>query len=275
MKKSLIVIVIFLVFTGTSHAVRFEELDKAPEGAHYGQMLLGVFGTMAYPMGNIINAEQDFVRFSTYTFNDNNITKLVTLSHLHFSYGIIFEYMPINYLGVKFKGKRTSLIQRTNFGSDFKNWSTELYNDLSMYVGPSLHTTKRKRWDITLTPFIGYAFGRFKATPVAAKIFNTFTYNLATGEFFPQLYLYTYGRKKISNNVAFGAEVNITIYFTGGLFISLGADYSLYMLNFDGSFYMINPVIKNTYNTDIYYTGSSSLVHAVGGIISVGYAFSN
>ncbi len=275
MKKLVISLVMLLFFASEAYSVKFEELDKAPEGAHYGQILLGVFGTMGYPIGKIISAEEEFIRLSTYTFPDNNITKLVSLSHLHFSYGIIFEYMPINYLGIKFKGKRTSLIQRTNFGSNYKNWSTELYNDFSLYVGPSFHTTKRKRWDITLTPFIGYSFGRFKATPVAVKLFNTYTYNIATGEYTPQLYLYTYGRKKISNNLSAGAEVNITFYFSGGLFLSLGADYTLNMLNFNGNFYMINPVIQKTYNFNLYYQGSSSTIHAIGGIISVGYAFSN
>lgn len=56
-------------------ATQFEELDKLPEGAHKGQMILAAFATKGVPYGRIIHAESDFVRKSTYTFINSFTTK--------------------------------------------------------------------------------------------------------------------------------------------------------------------------------------------------------
>ena len=107
--KSILVIIVFLMAASSVHAARFEELDKPPEGAHKGQMLLGAFATIGVPYGTIINAENNYIRNSTYTFLSNLITKKIMLQHLFFSYGIFYEYMPVDYLGIKVKGRRSSV----------------------------------------------------------------------------------------------------------------------------------------------------------------------
>lgn len=238
----------------TAHAADFDELDKPPEGAHKGQMLLGGFFSIGVPYGNSIDAENNFVKGSTYTFSGSGTTKLVEVSHLSFGMGLVFEYMPIDYVGIKSRLKRTAIVQRSNFGPDYENWRGYLYQDISLSVGPSFHTTSRKMWDFTLTPVIGYAFARYEAAPVAGQILSSDI----SGK-----------RKKSMNGFTYGAELNCTLYFSGGLFISVGADWTRNMIDFGG------PMdIKK--NGATYFNGKSSgVIDSLGCIISAGYAFFN
>jgi hypothetical protein len=63
------------------HATHFEELDKPPEGAHKGQIHLGAFESIGVPYGRILDAENDFVRNSTYTFLSSLTTKKIMVRH--------------------------------------------------------------------------------------------------------------------------------------------------------------------------------------------------
>ena len=130
------------------------------------------------------------------------------------------------------------------------------YVDFSFNVGPSVHVTNRKQWDITLTPVIGYAVGEFTATPIANK--------LVTG--------YSGSSGKIIHGFTCGAELNFIAYFSGGLFISLGFDWTMNMFKFDKAYNLTNPV--SPYN--LYFEGEkASNPHTLSFIISSGYAFSN
>lgn len=236
-------------------ATRFEELDKPPEGAHRGQILLGAFATIGAPYGTILGAESDFIRNSTYTFTNNLITKKIMVLHLAYSYGVLFEYMPVDHMGIKFKAKRSNIVQRTMFGVDYQNWTKLLYDDYTFTLGPSIHFTARKQWDFSLTPVAGYSLGEYIATPIAARL----------------IYAYAGARKKTVYSPVVGAEFNLSIYFSGGFFMSFGCDWTMNMLEFGSKFYLFNP---QTYMW-FFSNRNSSYLHSVCFILSAGYAFSN
>jgi hypothetical protein len=253
--KRVIIIVLIIRALASVHAAQFEELEKPPEGAQKGQMLLGAFATIGVPYGRIIGAESNFVRNSTYTFMDNLITKKIMLQHLFYSYGVFFEYMPIDYLGMKAKIKKSSITQRSQFGAEYQNWSKILYDEYSFFLGPTVHFTTRRQWDICVTPLVGYALGIYNATPIAKRlIYNMFGF-----------------RKKTVNNIVVGSELNLCIYFSGGFYMSFGVDWAMNMLKFGNAFQVYN---LQTYK-NFFPGGRSSYLHSVCFILSAGYAFSN
>ncbi len=247
------VLCIFNIFVLQARGAEFDELDKPPEGAYGGQMLLGGFISIGKPLGNIIDAENTFVEDQTHTF-ENEVTKLIKLSHMSFGLGLTYEYMPIDHLGAKVKFRRSIIIQRTVFGSEYKNWRLVTYSDYSLYVGPSFHATTRKTWDFVFTPFIGYAYGEYNATPVADELKESYD---------------APGPRSVSG-LTYGAELLCTIYFSGGLFVSFGGEWTRNNLNF-GSAY-----------TETYSGGDPFLDGATSGTIDnicftlgAGYAFKN
>ncbi len=257
MKKIAIIFLcaLMLILTNVLYAVEFDELDKPPEGAHKGQMLLGAFLSIGIPQGDIIDAEEEFLEDTTHTF-ENETVKLVEVSHLTFGFGISFEYMPFDRIGVKTKFRRTVVVQKTNFGSEYKNWRGYLYRDYSLYLGPSIHATYRKSWDFTLTPTIGYAYGRFAATPVGRKTIA----GSYPGE-----------TRKDAQGLSYGAELNFTAYLSRGIFISIGFEWLRNSITLDSAADVTNP------QTGVeYFDGKSSgNIDSYSIIITSGYAFSN
>ena len=254
-------LIMFLLFPAALlGATEFDELDKPPEGAHRGQMLLGGFGAIGVPYGPIIDKEEAFVKDNTYLFQEIDTTKRVMIANRYYSFGISGEYMPVNHLGVKAKVKRTYIIQRTVFGPEYKNWSGYLYQDISFYLGPSFHLTERKNWDLTLTPVIGYAFADFEATPVLPRLSPEYRQNVSSNM-----------RSRSFSSVAYGTELNLTFYFSGGLYISFGCDWNLNKLDFGKKFDITQTVNGNT----VRYQGASSDLQSLSFIFSIGYAFSN
>lgn len=251
MKK--IITFFILLCASSSYPAQFDELDKAPEGAHKGQMLAGAFVSIGLAAGNTIDEENKFLNGSTYTFSGGETTKKLLVTHLAFNAGAFFEYMPLDHIGVRTKIKTGYIIQRTTFGADYQNWSGTLYSDYSMFVGPSFHLTNRKQWDIVLIPVIGYSIGKFQPTPVASQILISYT-----------------GPSSVSvSGMSYGTELNFTAYFTGGLAISLGLDWSMYTFNFS-SFNLTNSQTSATYSG-----ATSGVIHTLSLVISAGYAFSN
>lgn len=256
MKKKNITIFIatfFLLASPFVYASEFDELEKPPEGAHEGQMLLGAFVSIGTPGGKFIDAEDDFLKGSTHTFDENNI-KAIEVSHLAFGMGITFEYMPIDYVGAVAKLRKNYIVQQSNFGPEYENWKGYLYRDTSILVGPAIHSTYRKRWDFILTPLIGYNFASYGATPVARQIIDE-----STGE-----------RRRDSQGLSYGAELNCTLYFSGGLFISLGGEWLRNELKFDKPIRLTNPQTGRAYDTS-----TEGNITSWGVVISAGYAFSN
>lgn len=238
-------------------ASKFEELDKPPEGAHKGQMFLGGFISMGAPVGSVYDAENNFVKDSLYEFSDSNTYKRLWISHLCFTFGASFEYMPMDYLGVKTKIKRFMVIQRTDFGSDYENWSRVIYGEYSFLVGPAIHATTRKQWDFTLTPVLGYGIATFTPTPIAKKLISS----------------YSGTKTQTVSNLVLGAELNFTIYFSGGLYVSLGFDWNMNFLKFKDN---LNLTYTDAITSDSFtYKGKSAPFHSVAFILSAGYAFSN
>lgn len=265
MKRTIILLCI-IITAHSLYASIIEELDNPPEGAHQGQMLLGAFFTIGYPMGNAIDAENSFVNYSSYSFSTIATTKEFDIDHITFSYGVFFEYMPIDYLGAYIRLRRSQFVQRTAFGSDYDNTSRMLFSDVSLCVGPSVHFTNRKWWDISLTPMIGYSFGKYKPTPVAEALFAE------------MLLSYSGTSEKSANGLIVGCELRVTAYFNGGFFISAGFDWTLNMATISGA--LNDPLtglpLKNPQISNWYYTmGSRMQMHSLNFILTVGYAFSN
>jgi len=254
MKNNILIITaMVLCLISSAMSSQFEELDKPPEGAHEGQMFLGGFVSVGIPFGDLITGEENFVKGNFYQFNESEITKELLLTHLSYDFGLSFEYMPIDYVGVKTKLKRVIIVQRTLFGQDFQNWSKTLYNSYSFLAGPSFHLTNRKQWDITLTPVVGYGIAEYDATPIAAE--------LIAG--------YSGDRKRDVSAVTYGAELNLTIYFSGGLYISIGTDWNQYPVTFSP-----NLTLSQSGNTFLEGKNSGSL-QTINLAISAGYAFDN
>ncbi|HPJ33276.1 MAG TPA: hypothetical protein PK358_00475 [Spirochaetota bacterium] len=246
-----IIFILLALSSGTGlFSSQFEELDKPPEGAHEGQMLLGGFFSIGIPAGDAITAEEDFVEGNTYTFSESQITKELVLNHLSYDFGVFFEYMPFDHVGAKSKLRRSVVVQRTAFGSDYQNWTENLYENYSLILGPSFHLTSRKQWDIVFTPEIGYAIAQYHATPIAAK--------LVSG--------YDGDRDRDVNGIIYGAELSLAIYFSGGFHLSLGGEWTNYPL-------AISPGYNLSQNGKTYEAPSS--LQTMNFTVSAGYAFSN
>ena len=253
MKKLLIIIFLFISAFSYAETSRFEELDKPPEGAHEGQMFLGAAIGMGIPFGDIISEEKNFVKGNIYTFEDIGTTKELLVTHLSYDYGFTFEYMPVDYIGAKSKLKRIVTVQRTVFGSDYKNWNESIFECFLLTAGPSFHLTNRKMWDITLSPFLGYYTGEYSATPIADRLIDG----------------YSGSTKRDVSGFAYGAELSVTGYFSGGLYISLGVEWSSYQMSFSPSYNL-------TQNGNTFMDGKNSgSLQTANLVLSAGYAFDN
>ncbi|OQA99186.1 MAG: hypothetical protein BWY23_00731 [Spirochaetes bacterium ADurb.Bin218] len=249
---------IFLFLSSVIFASQFEELDKPPEGAYKGQMILGGFFSFGYPYGDAIDAENDFVKENTYTFTDIQITKELLLTHLYYDFGIFFEYMPFDYVGVKSKLRRSVFVQRSAFGSNYQNWNGDLYSNYSLSMGPSFHFTNRKQWDVIFTPAIGYGIGKYEAMPVASQLDIAYTGG---------------SRKRNVNSLFYELELALAVYFSGGFYMSMGAQWSYFTMGFSPTFDISQTVNGNSYE---YMEGkSSSSLQSISVTISAGYAFLN
>ncbi len=258
------VLAALLVLSATAiYAADFDELDKPPEGAHSGQMLLGAFFSIGMPFGDCMDAEQSFLDGSYHRLSDETV-KAFEVSHLFFSIGLTFEYMPFDNVGAKIRLKRNSVVQKTNFGAQYANWRGYLYKDLSFYLGPSFHLTTRKRWDFTLTPMIGYAFATYHAAPVAKNILvEDVSGDRVTGD-----------NARSFSALTYGAELNCTIYFSGGLFVAFGCDWTRMNCSFGKPFDITNP--QDVPTSRVYFDGATSgTIDAVAFTLTAGYAFSN
>ncbi|MBN2403722.1 MAG: hypothetical protein JXN64_15200 [Spirochaetes bacterium] len=253
-------IILNLIYTSMALSSEFDELDKPPEGAHEGQILLGAFFAFGWPKGQLIDAENDFLKDSYYTF-DSSISKSLEVSHQSYALGISAEYMPVNHFGAQLRLRRTYIVQSTTFGSEYENWKGYLYRDIAFYLGTAIHATTRKSWDFVFIPFIGYSMAKYNATPVAKKILQN--YDPVNPE------KYSGDMSRESNGLSYGAELNCSIYFTGGLYISMGAEWIRNKLKFDRGFDLTNP------QTNRRYSGSSGTIDTYSVIITAGYAFSN
>lgn len=251
---SIITVLIVAFSLRAASAAEFEELELPPEGSHRGQILLGFFSAIGIPRGDLIDAESDFLADTTYQF-DNETTKLIEVSHLTFGVGLMFEYMPIDYVGLRVKLRRSMIVQRSNFGPDYKNWREFLYTDYSGYFGVAIHATTRERWDFTLTPLIGYATYEYNATPVGAQII--------TG--------YSGDTKRTGSGITYGVELNMTMYFSGGFFLAAGFEWIRNPISFSGEYELANPQTEASYLEG----STSGTIDSFCFIITAGYAFYN
>lgn len=258
--KKLIIILSILLSAASVMASEFEELDKPPEGAHEGQMLLGGFVSAGFPFGDLITAEDDFLVNNWYVLGSGTMKELI-VNHLVFDMGICFEYMPIDHVGAKSKLRYTTVIQRTAFGPENENWSSSLFSTYSILLGPSFHLTVRKQWDVTLTPEIGYGLGQYEATPIGSKLLDNYN-NDSTRDIY---------------GFIFGTELNLTIYFSGGVFMSVGTEYTYYPVSFSPQYSLSQPPedLEQNNNGRTYSASSGGSLQTFNITISVGYAFSN
>ena len=252
-KKIILALIIYFFQIAFASASIFEGLDKLPVGAHGGQMLIGGFGSIGMPFGNLVNAEKDFVKGDTYTFSETEVTKEFLITHLAYDLGLFFEYMPIDYVGIKAELKRAYIVQRTLFGSNFNNWTDKLYHCYSFLIGPSIHFTNRKPWDVALTPMVGYSIAKYKPTPIAEDLIQN----------------YSGDSNRNVNGIIYGVELNYAIYFSDGLYFSIGLDWNKYPIKLSPEVKLVNP------NTSKVINETSGDIQSLNVMLSVGYAFSN
>ena len=253
MKRLLIIIILLLSALSPVSGSKFEELDKPPEGAHKGQMFLGGVVGIGIPFGDMISSEKKFLKNEIYIFSDIGTTKELAVTHLSYDYGINFEYMPMDYIGGKTKLKSIVVVQRTLFGSNYKNWNESIFESFLLPAGPSFHLTNRKMWDVTFSPFLGYYTGEYSATPIADRLIDG----------------YSGSTKRDVSGFAYGAELSVTGYFSGGLYISLGVEWSSYQMSFSPSYNL-------TQNGNTFMDGKNSgSLQTANLVLSAGYAFDN
>jgi hypothetical protein len=216
-------------------------------------MLIGCFGSIGFPFGTLIKEENNFVKGDAYTFTESETVKEFLITHLAYDFGFFFEYMPIDYVGIKSSMKRAYIVQRTLFGSNFNNWADSLYNCYSFLIGPSAHFTNRKKWDVSLTPMIGYSIAKYKPTPIAQQIIERYS-----GE-----------NKRSVNGLVYGVELNYAMYFSGGLYISLGFDWNKYPISLSPGVKLENPTTFKAFEK------TSGDIQSINFVFSVGYAFDN
>lgn len=76
------------------------------------------------------------------------------------------------------------------------------------------------------------------------------------------------------SSLTYGAELNCTIYFSGGLFVSFGADWTRMNCAFGKPFDITNP--QDAPTSRVYFDGATSgVIDAVAFTLTAGYAFSN
>ncbi|MBN1498993.1 MAG: hypothetical protein JW982_02470 [Spirochaetes bacterium] len=233
-------------------ATKFDELDKAPEGAYKGQIFFGGSLGLGYPFGNAIVSENDFISGTTYTFTENEITKEVDLVHLSFFSSLYAEYMPADHVGIKIFLDYLSIYQRTTFGSELENKNEVLYYHFGAFLGPDFHLTVRKPWDISFCPFIGYALGKYEAAVVAKELFPGFTDNTV----------------ETSNGLVIGSELCANFFFNGGVYFSVGFNWIYSFISASENLTRTTPSPPAVYDTP-------DSVNTINLIISFGYAYYN
>lgn len=253
-KKTFICIIIINLSFSLLAKTNFDELDRLPQGAHKGQIMVTGFVIKGWPLGKIVGAEQNYLDGFSYTFS-NGTTKLIMVDHMSLAAGVQGEYMPIDHLGVKGGLERYVVSQRSIFGSDYKNWQGSLYRDFTLFVGPTLHATTRKQWDFVLAPFFGFSYATYDPIPVLYQIYEEYH----TIEEQSQIYF------------SFGTELSFQAYFSGGPMISLGCVYNWRIVKLDKAINLTNP-----YKFTTYFDGETKgIIHSIDIIFSAGYAFDN
>ena len=256
-KYALILITIFLLFDQpvfSSGKTVFEDLDKPPEGAYGGQIFAGTSLGLGLVSGSIISAENDFIKGSTYTFTEMETTKKSELQHYSFCFSISGEYMPIDHLGAKLKLSRYLVSQKSSFGKDYPNERGYILKSWNITAAPVFHVTNRKAWDVTLSPFLGYSFGKFEAAPVAKELSSYVTRDTS----------------QQANGFIFGAELAGVFYFSGGFFLSAGIEWTRYNISISNDISRSSPSVK-TYNNG----SKSGTIDSYMFQLTAGYAFKN
>jgi len=262
-----ILVTLFLLFIALPLvAADFEELDKPPEGIYRGQMLLGGYFSFGIPRGSVIDAENKFVKGSTHSFSDSETTKALWITHLSYSFGVFGEYVVYDHIGVYSQLGATYVVQRTDYGKDYSNNKRNLYAGAMFLLGPDFHLTDRRPWDVSLCPLIGYTYGKFHASPIAESQIN----QKSTDGNIEKTYHPSGAKTRISTFV-YGANLKVSVFFSGGLLISLGGEWIRIPIKMDGPIKESNPQTERTYMNG----KTSGNIDNIRFIISAGYAFKN
>jgi hypothetical protein len=247
-------IVPMMLSGGRVFGANFEELDKPPEGIYKSQILVGGFASMGIAKGSAIDAEKNFVSGSSYTFTDSETAKAFWINHLSYSFGVYGEYVIIDYLGVTAKSGYSSVVQRTNFGKDYANKSAVLYRDFFFMLGPVVHATNRKPWDVSFAPMIGFSKGKYHASPVAAQYIDGYDPKNSSGK---------------SSALVYGADLKLSLFFSGGFVMSVGGEWTRNNIILPGSINEHNPQTGKRYMNG----STSGTLDNYRVVFSGGYAF--
>lgn len=251
LKKSLILILTLFLNINLPAISSLENIDKDPLGAYRGQILIGALFSIGIPFGSAIDSEEEFIDKTTYTFEEQQITKTVVINHLNYSAYVFGEYIFYDHIGVRLNIGHNNVLQRTNFGKNYKNYSSSLYNDISVLAGPSFHLTVRKRWDVIFIPQLGYSFASYTPAPSANNLFDSFEQNTTFTD----------------SSIVWGSQLEGVYYFTNGFFLSTGLAFTYQTLTLK-PFDRIQPSPSKEFNNNSSEVNLSLLKFYV----SVGYA---
>jgi hypothetical protein len=248
--------ILLILFPSFIFASALDNLEKNPEGPHKNQMFLGGFVNIGSTLGDIITAESTFLENNIYEVVDGT-WKEIMVTHLTFTVGISFEWMPIDHLGLKVKGRYSHIIQRTIFGTNYENFSATLYQDASFYLGIAGHLTNRKTWDVSLTPLFGYAIAWYTPTAII-PLMNLDDSNLSS---------YSGTSAEMVNNFTMGVELAFSLFFKGGIYFSIGFEWIM-------NFFKFNSAPDVTQAGKSFFDGQSeSINHTLTAYVGIGYAF--
>lgn len=252
MKKLLVTALVFINMSAYTSVL--DDIDKPPGGAHAGQMIILGFASIGLPFGTLMDSEESFIDGSFYTFEDVDTTKMVDLLFLSFNFGFSFEYMPIDNFGIKARVRNDLIVERTLFGSAYRNWNEVIFSAYSFTLGVPYHFTVRKNWDVAFSPYVGYYTGKIQPAPVAGALFDGFSEPSSISV----------------SGLLYGSELNALFFFGNGFVLSFGIDWSYFNVDAGGAIGAVHPQTGKEYSS----SGSQSF-HTVNLVISAGYAFSN
>jgi hypothetical protein len=233
---------------------RLDDLDKNPIGSYGGQALFGGSVSLGIPSGTSMSAEDEFAKDTTYTFEEQEITRTVVISHVNYSISLFAEYLFVDRFGARLTMNRNVVLQRTHFGKNYKNESFPLYQDVSFLLGPTAHLTIRESWDAVLVPQIGYALASYDPAPCLDILFDEFSQDSV---FDQGIFVY-------------GAELHGMYFFDNGIFISAGVSYTHIDLNYD-SFTRTTPEPSIDFNNG----SNTATLGLTRFLITVGYSLFN
>jgi hypothetical protein len=247
-----ILFIIVVLFSFNIFALsRLEDIDKSPIGTYKGQFLFGAHLGFGVPFGQGISSETDFADGTTYTFEEQDITKTIELSHVSTSFSLYTEYVYLNNFGARISYNFNRTVQRTNFGKDYNNLNNTILQEHTLLIAPTYHLTSRESFNLIFVPSIGASFYSYTPTPSLNVLLDDFVQtNTFTGTAF-----------------TWSLEILAYYFFENGTFIDGGFSINHVTASFDSFFRT-----KDSAEFDFANGASESSIYTFQVKVGAGYA---